>query len=342
MDVDIPEMNVKAADAASERQKNLIKPPGSLGRLEDLSVRIAGMKGTARPELSDAHILTFAGDHGVANEGVSAFPQEVTQQMVQNLANGNAAINALAAVNGLETTVIDAGIIGDTCQNQDVISKKVSHGTDNFRTQPAMTQTEAIDAIEVGRSTVTEHAASADIIGLGDMGIGNTTASAAVTAAITNTSPEQVTGPGTGIDEQTLQSKVDVIDDALNYHRPDANDGIDVLRSVGGFELGAIAGAALGAAEQRIPVVIDGFNVAAGALIAMAIDDSVTNYLLPSHQSTEPGQKVQLDALDLTPLFDLEMRLGEGTGAAIAIGMYQSACRVLCDMPTFDEAGVSR
>ncbi|QZA87841.1 nicotinate-nucleotide--dimethylbenzimidazole phosphoribosyltransferase [Salinarchaeum sp. IM2453] len=342
MDVDIPEMDVKAADSASKRQKNLIKPPGSLGRLEDLSVRIAGMKGTAQPELSDAHILTFAGDHGIANEGVSAFPQEVTQQMVQNLANDNAAVNALAAVNGVETTVIDAGIIGDTHQNQDIISKKVSHGTNNFRTQPAMTQPEATSAIEVGRSTVIEHADSADIIGLGDMGIGNTTASAAVTAAITNTSPELVTGPGTGIDEQTLQSKVDVIDDALNHHCPDANEGIDVLRSVGGFELGAIAGAALEAAEQRIPVVIDGFNVAAGVLIAMAIDNSVTNYLLPSHQSTEPGQKVQLDALDLTPLFDLEMRLGEGTGAAIAIGMYRSACRVLCDMPTFDEAGVSR
>ena len=342
MDVDIPEMDVKAADSASKRQKNLIKPPGSLGRLEDLSVRIAGMKGTAQPELSDEHILTFAGDHGITNEGVSAFPQEVTQQMVQNLANDNAAVNALAAVNGVETTVIDAGIIGDTHQNQDIISKKVSHGTNNFRTQPAMTQPEATSAIEVGRSTVIEHADSADIIGLGDMGIGNTTASAAVTAAITNTSPELVTGPGTGIDEQTLQSKVDVIDDALNHHCPDANEGIDVLRSVGGFELGAIAGAALEAAEQRIPVVIDGFNVAAGVLIAMAIDNSVTNYLLPSHQSTEPGQKVQLDALDLTPLFDLEMRLGEGTGAAIAIGMYRSACRVLCDMPTFDEAGVSR
>ena len=342
MDTAIPPLSEDAMERADARQQQLTKPPGSLGRLEDLATRIAGMTGEATPELDAPVIVTMAGDHGVVEEGISAFPKEVTTQMVANMAMGGAAVNTLATVSGAKNLIVDVGVEDDGYPDDGTVIKlPVGPGTKNFAEEPAMTREQAEAAIETGRKVVREHAADADIIALGDMGIGNTTPSAAVTASITGADVESVTGRGTGIDDEGLGRKISVIEDALDRHDPDPEDGLDVLRTVGGFEIGGLAGVALEAASQRTPVVIDGFITGAAALIAAAIDEQVTEYLLPSHCSVESGHAVQYDWLGLETLFDLEMRLGEGTGAALAIPMYQGACTSLREMATFEEAGVA-
>ena len=342
MEIDIPPLDEHAMEAARDRQQNLTKPPGSLGRLEDFSVRIAGMTATATPTLDEPVIATVAGDHGVVAEGVSAFPQDVTAQMVSNFAHGGAAVNVLADTVDAENLVVDAGVAAETYPGiESVVVDKVAQGTDNIATGPAMSEAQARAAVRVGRTVVADHAAGADVLGLGDMGIGNTTPSAAITAAITGAAPETVTGRGTGIDDDALERKVAVVERALETDAPDPTDGLDVLRSVGGFEIGALAGIALEAASRRIPVVLDGFITGSGALVAAAIDERVTDYLLPSHSSVESGHEIQYDELGLTPLFDFDMRLGEGTGAALGIGVYRGACATLTEMATFEEAGVS-
>ncbi len=343
MDIEIPPLDEVAMTRAQERQQNLTKPPGSLGRLEDVAVRIAGMTGQETPTLADPVIATVAGDHGVVTEGVSAFPQDVTAQMVANFAHGGAAVNALANTVNAKNLIVDVGVAAEDYPGiESVVVKKVSSGTDNIATGPAMTETQASAAIEAGRDVVAEHAADADIIGLGDMGIGNTTPSAAITAAITGADPEMVTGRGTGIDDEALARKISIVEQALEADAPDPDDGLDVLRSVGGFEIGALAGIALEAASRQIPVVVDGFITGSGALVAASIDERVTDYLLPSHSSVESGHEVQYDELGLEALFDFEMRLGEGTGAALGISIYQGACSTLREMATFEEAGVSK
>jgi nicotinate-nucleotide--dimethylbenzimidazole phosphoribosyltransferase len=342
MEIDIPPLEEEAMAAARDRQQNLTKPPGSLGRLEEFSVRIAGMTGSATPTLEEAVIATVAGDHGVVAEGVSAFPQDVTAQMVANFAHGGAAVNALADTVDADNLVVDAGVAAETYPGiESVVVDRVARGTDNIATGPAMSEAQARAAVQVGRTVVADHAAAVDVVGLGDMGIGNTTPSAAITAAITGADPAAVTGRGTGIDDEALERKVAVVEQALESDAPDPTDGLDVLRSVGGFEIGALAGIALEAASRRIPVVLDGFITGSGALVAAAIDERVTDYLLPSHSSVESGHEIQYDELGLSPLFDFDMRLGEGTGAALGIGVYRGACATLTEMATFEEAGVS-
>lgn len=338
----IPALDEEAMATARARQQDLTKPPGSLGRLEDLSVQIAGMTGESTPRLGSPVIVTMAGDHGVAAEGVSAFPQAVTAQMVANFAHGGAAVNALAGTVDAENLIVDMGVAADEYPGSDsVIRKRIGAGTDNIAAGPAMSREEAERAIQAGRDVVAEHAPDADVIGLGDMGIGNTTPSAAISAAITGADAEVVTGHGSGIDEEVFQQKVSVVRTALETNDPDPEDGIDVLRTVGGFEIGGLAGVALEAASRRIPVVIDGFITGAGALLASRIDERAVDYFLPSHSSVESGHAVQLEELGIDPLFDLEMRLGEGTGAALGIGVYKGACDTLREMATFEEAGVS-
>lgn len=342
MDIEIPPLDGGAMERARDRQQNLTKPPGSLGRLEDLSVRIAGMTGTDTPTLEAPVVTTVAADHGVVEEGVSAFPQAVTAQMVSNFAHGGAAVNVLAGNVDAKNLVVDVGVAAEEYPGiESVVVKKVSSGTENIATGAAMSKAQARTAIEVGRDVVREHASDADIIGLGDMGIGNTTPSAAITAAITGADPETVTGRGTGIDDEAFERKVAVVEQALETDAPDPDDGLDVLRSVGGFEIGALAGIALEAASHRIPVVVDGFITGSGALVAHQIDERVTEYLLPSHQSVESGHELQYDELGLEALFDFQMRLGEGTGAALGISVYQGACATLREMATFEEADVS-
>ncbi|MFB6109880.1 MAG: nicotinate-nucleotide--dimethylbenzimidazole phosphoribosyltransferase [Halodesulfurarchaeum sp.] len=342
MEFRIPPLDESAMDRARERQQALTKPPGSLGRLERFATEIAGMTGDPTPELGAAVIATVAGDHGVVEEGVSAFPQEVTAQMVANLLHGGAAVNALADVTDARNLVVDAGVATAEYPGvEDVAVETVAPGTDNIAEGPAMTREQAREALAVGRRIVTERAPGADIIGLGDMGIGNTTPSAAITAAITGEPPEAVTDHGTGIDEETYEHKVAVVERALAADPPDPEDGLDVLRSVGGFEIGALAGVALAGASRRTPVVVDGFITGAAALVAARIEPAVTDYLLPSHSSVESGHAIQHDALGLDPLFDLDLRLGEGTGAALAVSVYRGACATLREMATFEEAGVS-
>lgn len=339
---EIPPLDEDAMARARERQDRLTKPPGSLGRLEDISIRIAGMTGDPTPELEDSAIVTVAADHGVVEEGVSAFPQEVTAQMVSNMAREGAAVNALASVAGAENILVDMGVLaGDYPGMSSVLVEKIGRGTRNFLEDSAMDVEEAERAISIGRDIVRDHASDVDLLALGDMGIGNTTPSAAVTAAITGADVEDVTGRGTGIDTEELDRKIAVIEDALARRSPDPNDGVDVLSAVGGYEIGGLAGVAIEAASQRTPVIVDGFITGAGALIANAIDSRASDYLLPSHCSVESGHEVQYDALGLEPLFDFEMRLGEGTGAALSIPIYEGACTSLREMATFEEAGVS-
>ncbi|MFB6086745.1 MAG: nicotinate-nucleotide--dimethylbenzimidazole phosphoribosyltransferase, partial [Halodesulfurarchaeum sp.] len=270
------------------------------------------------------------------------FPQEVTAQMVANFAHGGSAVNALADTVGAANLIVDAGVARTEYPGRDrVVVDRVAPGTDNIAEGPAMTEAQAREAIEAGRTALREQAPEADVVGLGDMGIGNTTPSAAITAAITGEDPAAVTGRGTGIDDAAYEHKIEVVERALAADAPDPEDGLDVLRSVGGFEIGALAGVALEAASRRVPVVVDGFITGSAALVAAGIDERVTDYLLPSHDSVESGHEVQYDELGLDPLFDLEMRLGEGTGAALAIGVYRGACATLREMATFEEAGVS-
>lgn len=342
MDCDIPPLDEDAMARATERQNQLTKPPGSLGRLEDISIRIAGMTSDPTPEFERPAIVTIAADHGVVEEGISAFPQEVTAQMVSNMAHDGAAVNTFASVADAENLLVDMGVMADDYPGiSSVLVEKIGRGTRNFAEEPAMDKEEAEKAIAIGRDVIRNHGSDIDLIALGDMGIGNTTPSAAVTAAITGVDVADVTGRGTGIDDEGLERKIAVIEDALDHHSPDPNDGIDVLSAVGGYEIGGLAGVAIEAASRRTPVIIDGFITGAAALIANEIDPRVSDYLLPSHCSVESGHEIQYDALGLDPLFDFEMRLGEGTGAALSIPIYKGACTSLREMATFDEAGVS-
>jgi len=327
---------------AQARQNMLTKPRGSLGRLEELSVKIAGITGKVMPRIEQKAIVTMAGDHGVVAEGVCAYPQEVTAQMVYNFLRGGAGINVLARHIAARVVVVDMGVAANLEPHPSLVSKKIAFGTRNMAKEPAMSREQALQAIEGGIEVINEEVAKGlDIVGVGDMGIGNTTPSSAICATLTGEPVAKVTGKGTGIGDEQLASKVKVIETALALNKPDPKDAIDVLSKVGGFEIGGIAGVILGAAAQRIPVVIDGFIAGAAALIATRLCPKVKDYLIAAHVSAEAGHKVMLDYLGLEPLLDLGMRLGEGTGAALAISIVEAAAKTLVEMATFADAGVS-
>ncbi len=338
----IPPLDERAMRAAAARQDTLTKPQGSLGRLERLSIQVAGITGQPRPRLAHKVITTMAGDHGVVEEGVSAYPQEVTAQMVYNFLRGGAAINVLARHVGARVVVVDMGVAADLEPHPDLVDKKVAKGTGNIARGPAMTREQALEAILNGAAVVeAELEKGLDILGTGDMGIGNTTPSAAIAAAITGRAPAEIVGRGTGVDDAGLARKIAAVQRALAVNRPDPHDGLDVLAKVGGFEIGGLAGAILAAAAHRKPVVIDGFISTAAALIAVTLAPHVRPYLIAAHRSQEKGHRLMLEWLGLEPVLDLDLRLGEGTGAALAMGIVEAACKILDEMATFAEAGVS-
>lgn len=332
-----------AMRAARTRQSNLTKPSGSLGRLEDLSVQLAGIAQQCPPPLPiRKSVLVFVGDHGVTAQGVSAFPQEVTAQMVLNFLNGGAAINALARQAGARVVIVDAGVAAEISPPEGLVNGKIAHGTADMTQEPAMTRAQARAALELGiRVAQREIESGLDMLACGDMGIGNTTAAAAITAILTGKPVRDVTGRGTGVDDVSLSRKVAAIEKAIAVNRPDPHDGLDVLAKVGGFEIGGIAGAMLAAAAARVPVIVDGFIATAGALIACALSPQAQAYLIAGHRSAELGHEAALAHLDLAPLLNLRMRLGEGTGAALAFHVVEAAARILREMATFAEAGVS-
>lgn len=338
----INSINGKFIEQAQQRLDNLTKPQGSLGRLEEFAKKLIAITENPMPELDKKAIFTFAGDHGVAEEGVSAFPKEVTRQMVFNFLNGGAGINVLARHAGTEVVVIDIGVDYEFENTKNLISKKIVRGTKNMRKGPAMTKDEAIKCINAGLELANEYAGRGyKIFGTGDMGIANTTPSSAIAAVFTGKPVEAVTGRGTGITDTSWKNKVQVIKDAIFINKPDHSDPVDVLSKVGGAEIGGIAGLVLGAAANRIPVVIDGFISTAGALIAYAIEPKTRDYMFAAHNSQEIGHKAMLEKIGLKPILDLDLRLGEGTGAALAIMIIEAGLKIYKEMATFEEAAVA-
>ena len=327
---------------AQERIDQLTMPRGSLGRLLELGRQFAGITHQLKPRISKKRIFTFAADHGVVAEGVSAFPKEVTAQMVFNFIHGGAGINVLARHVGAEVTIVDIGVDYEFPQLEGLLAKKVARGTRNMAHEPAMTMEEAVMAMEVGIELAQQAAQDGvDIIGTGDMGIGNTTASSAIIAAFSGLPVEDLTSRGTGINDTMLKAKVATIEKALALHKPDPQDPLDVLSKVGGLEIAGIAGLVIGAAASRIPVVIDGFISTAGALIAYEMQPVISQYLVAAHESVEKGHKVMLERMRLKPLLNLDLRLGEGTGAALGISLVEAGVKILAEMHTFAEAGVA-
>lgn len=320
----------------------LTKPPGSLGRLEELVVRLAAISGVCPPALRDPVIFTLAGDHGVVAQGVSAYPQIVTAQMVENFLRGGAAVNVLARYAGARVVVADLGVAAPLPRHRDLRDCKIAPGTADMTRGPAMTREQAVRAVEAGIALVeAERARGADLIGTGEMGIGNTTAASALVAALTGAAVESVTGPGTGVDAAGRWRKLDAIRRALDVNQPDPADALDTLAKVGGFEIAGLVGVILAGAAYRVPVVLDGFIAGAAALTAVRLKPDARGALLAAHRSAEPGHARVLEALGLEPYLDLGMRLGEGTGAALCISLARAACAVLSEMATFKSAGVT-
>jgi len=321
----------------------LTKPPGSLGRLEDIASWYIQVTGKCPPLTPKKLLYVFAADHGVVEEGVSAYPKAVTAQMVRNFLCGGAAVNVLARHAGVRVRVVDMGVDADFEALPDLIRHKLAQGTQNMTLGPAMTREMAISAILVGVGLAKEAARNdVTLLGTGEMGIGNTTASSAITAILSHSAIEAVTGRGTGIGDEALSLKQRVIHLAISKNNPKDKDPIDVLQKVGGFEIGAMTGLMIGAAIHRIPLVLDGFIATAAALIAVALNPEIKSYLLAAHQSAEPGHRIALEHLGLSPLFDFDLRLGEGTGATLGMGMVDAAIKIANEMATFDEAGVSK
>lgn len=339
----IKPLDEKAMDEARKRQDDLTKPQGSLGQLESLSIQIAGIRGEPIPKINQKVIFTLAGDHGIIEEGVSAYPSEVTLQMIYNFLRGGAGINVLARLVGARVVIADLGVSSIIEKDPHLKDKKIATGTKNMVKGPAMSREEAIRSIEAGIELVEEELSKGiDILGTGDMGIGNTTPSSAITAVFTGIDVATVTGRGTGLNDDGWRQKVNVIKRALEINKPDPDDPIDILAKVGGFEIGGIAGVILAGARYRIPVVIDGFISGASALIASSISPRIKPFLIASHQSAEPGHRIILQHLGLKPLLNLDLRLGEGTGATFGIFLAEASLRILDEMATFSEAGVSQ
>jgi len=332
-----------AIQSARLRQDTLTKPRGSLGRLEELSIQLAGITGNPFPSMERKAIIVMAADHGVALEGVSAYPAEVTPQMVLNFLRGGAAINVLARQANARVVIVDMGVAADLAEpGGALIHRKIGFGTANLAKGPAMTPEQAPQSIQSGIEIAeAEIARGADILATGDMGIGNTTASAAIGCALMDQIPENMTGRGTGVDNEGLRRKIDVIRRALNVNRPNGKDALDVLAKVGGFEIGGLVGVILASAANRKPVVIDGFISTAAAMLAASLAPTARDYMIAAHVSQERGHRLMLEWLGLDPLLDLSLRLGEGTGAVLAFHLIEASARILCEMATFGEAGVS-
>lgn len=329
---------------AEARLNQLTMPHWALGDLMDLAVELAGMTRSLHPPVARKKVVVMVGDHGVTDEGVSQYPAEVTTQMVYNFIRGGAGINALARRAGAEVCVVDVGARDDftaLVRDGKILAKKIGRGTANMVYGPAMTRTHAVMAVEAGIEVANTLAAEVDVFGTGEMGIGNTTPSTAIAAVLTGKKVEELTGRGTGIDDARLRRKIAVIEKALALNNPNAKDGLDVLAKVGGFEIGALAGLIIGAAAHRKPVVVDGFIATAGAMIAYTLEPFVRDYLICAHQSVEPGHGVLLAKLQRRPLFNLNLRLGEGTGAVLAMNLVDAAVAILTEVATFAEAGVS-
>ena len=324
--------------AAEEYQARLAKPPGSLVRLEELSIQLAGITGRVHNALNKKQLLVFAADNGVVAEGVSSAPQSVTKQQTINLMRGKTGAAVLAKHFGCGLTMCDVGVNADIYEST-VLNRKIAYGTQNICTGPAMTREQTLQAILTGAEIA--RTVDADVIGVGEMGIGNTTTSSAVLAVLLGADVEAVTGRGGGITEETFRKKKAVIRTAIEVNRPDRDDVVGVLSKVGGFDLAAMCGAFLGAAAARRPAVIDGLISAAAALCAVRLCPNVRGYLVPSHASFEIGYRLAMEAMDLRPLFDLGMRLGEGSGCPLAFQVLDAACAVINDMATFDEAGIN-
>jgi nicotinate-nucleotide--dimethylbenzimidazole phosphoribosyltransferase len=317
---------------------NLTKPPSSLGRLEELARNFGLMRGSTELVAEKKAIVTFAADHGVSRAGVSAYPREVTAQMVFNFLRGGAAINVLCRQYGIRNVVVDVGVDYEFPELPGLVERKIARGTENLHETEAMSHDQAIRAIEAGMDLAEGY----DLIGTGEMGIGNTTSSAAILSVFAGIPVEEVTGRGTGIDDERLRHKTRILREALSRHKPDPRNPLDVLSKIGGFEIGAIAGLILGAAARRIPIVIDGFISGAGALIATALEPACQDYLFFAHLSRERAHKRMLEFFDARPILDLDMCLGEGTGAAIAIDLISAAIRIYNEMATFESASVTR
>lgn len=338
----IEPLDKESMSAAQNRLDSLTKPPGSLGRLEKLAVQLAGVYKKTLPEITKKAIVVMAGDHGVVEEGVSAFPQEVTPQMLLNFVNGGAAINVLGRHVEAEIVLVDVGVAVPV-EHPRIKQCNIKRGTDNFTRGQAMTIDEAEESINTGINIATDLIKEGyNLLGTGEMGIGNTTSSTALLTVFSGKALKETTGRGTGLDDAGLQKKIAVIEKALAVNQPDPTDPLDVLAKVGGLEIGALAGLILGAASQRVPVVIDGFISGAAALLASRFQGRVVDYLIPSHQSAEPGHRLLLNHLGLESIFTMDMRLGEGTGAALGMNVVEAACKIIGEMATFAEAGVSK
>lgn len=331
-----------AAQSARRRQSRLTKPAGSLGELETVVVRLAGLQGRECPRVDRLHISVFAADHGVAAENVSAYPQAVTAQMIDNFAGGGAAISVLARHLGATLEVIDLGTVGHSQATSGVRRERIARSTANFAHEPAMDFDQLASAMSSGCAAVSRAvAAGADLFIGGEMGIANTSSATALVCALTGTSPHRIAGPGTGLDAAGVAHKIAVIERALDLHAQAGREPFETLRRLGGFEIAALTGALIAAAQQRLPVLVDGFIVTAAALVAVRIAPSVADWLLFAHRSAEPGHTRILDELRARPLLDLGLRLGEGSGAAIAAPLLRAACVVHATMATFAQAGVS-
>ena len=339
--ITVPPLDQGAMEQARQRQQQLTKPAGSMGRLEAVAIQMAGITHDTLPVIQHKAVIVMAADHGVTVEGVSAYPSAVTPQMVLNFLNGGAAINVLARQAGAEVVVVDIGV-AEELQHPNLLSRKVAAGTANMAQGPAMTQEQAEQAITVGREVATTLIEQGvDLIVTGEMGIGNTTASSAITASLTGMTVDLVTGRGTGIDDAQLAHKVATIERAIALNKPDATKPLDVLAKVGGLEIAGLVGVILAAAERGVPVVLDGFISGAAALVAVKLVPTVRDYLFAGHVSVERGHHSILEQLKLTPILDLELRLGEGTGAVLATNIIDAALLVHREMATFAEAGVS-
>jgi nicotinate-nucleotide--dimethylbenzimidazole phosphoribosyltransferase len=348
----IQPLDQESMATARARQDILTKPPGSLGRLEELSIQLAGITANPFPSVERKAVIVMAADHGVVVEGVSAYPAEVTPQMVLNFLHGGAAINVLARQSNARVVIVDMGVASEIDDaSGKLVRRKVGPGTANLAQSPAMTRAQAMQAIQSGIEIAeAEIAQGVEVLATGDMGIGNTTPSAAIACALMNqhlhlravqVSPETIVGRGTGVDDAGLKRKIDVIARALDLNKPNANDALDVLAKVGGFEIGGLVGVMLAAAAHRKPVVIDGFISTAAAMIATSLASVARDYMIAAHVSQERGHRLMLDWLGLKPLLDLNMRLGEGTGAVLAFHLIDASTRILREMATFREAGVS-
>jgi nicotinate-nucleotide--dimethylbenzimidazole phosphoribosyltransferase len=329
-------------EQAQARLDQLTKPPGSLGRLEELAARYVAIRQELLPPLEKKRVVVFAADHGVVAEGVSAYPQEVTFQMVYNFLRGGAGINVLARHAGASVEVVDIGVNHDFGEEPGLTNRKVAYGSKNMAQEPAMTLDEALEALLVGvERAEAADAAGVDALAAGDMGIGNTTPAAALAVVFTGRPAGAVTGRGTGIDDQALRHKVAVINRSLGLHKVEREKPLEALAAVGGLEIAGIAGLILGAAATRRPVLLDGFIATAGALVAVALAPAAADYLIAAHRSVEPGHQVMLESLGLAPLVNLKLRLGEGTGATLGLGLLEAGVRIYREMATFAEAGVA-